>query len=62
MTCPQCGRYGDPCPETGYDGDDLCPDCKAGDPPVRRRLTRQERLEGLADSGCDTHEEYREER
>ncbi len=27
-----------------------------------RKLTRQERLEGLADSGCDTWEEYRGER
>lgn len=24
----------------------------------RRRLTRYERLEALADSGCDTREEY----
>lgn len=28
----------------------------------RPRLTRQERLQGLADSGCDTWEEYRGER
>ena len=28
----------------------------------RRRLTRQEQLEGLADRGCDTHAEYNEER
>ncbi len=28
----------------------------------RRKLTRQERLQGLADSGCDTWEEYRGER
>lgn len=27
-----------------------------------RRLTRQEQLEGLADRGCDTWEEYRGER
>lgn len=30
------------------------------DPP--RKLTRTERLQGLADSGCDTWEEYRGER
>jgi len=28
MTCPHCGRYGPPDPETGYDADELCPDCK----------------------------------
>lgn len=27
MTCPVCGRYGRPDPETGYDGDDICPSC-----------------------------------
>ncbi len=27
-----------------------------------RRLTRQERLQGLADRGCDSWEEYRGER
>ena len=27
MTCPECGRYADPDPSTGYDGADLCPDC-----------------------------------
>jgi hypothetical protein len=33
------------------------------DPPRRRpRLTRNERLQGLADRGCDTWEEYRGER
>jgi hypothetical protein len=29
MTCPACGVYGEPDPETGYDGDDLCPTCQA---------------------------------
>lgn len=32
------------------------------DPVRRRRLTRQEQLEGLADRGVDTHEERKEER
>lgn len=27
MTCPVCGRYGDPDPATGYDGSDVCPTC-----------------------------------
>lgn len=27
-----------------------------------RKMTRQEKLEALADSGCDTHEERRGER
>jgi hypothetical protein len=27
MTCRKCGRYAPPDRETGYDGDDLCPDC-----------------------------------
>jgi len=28
MICPRCSRYGPPDPETGYDADELCPDCK----------------------------------
>lgn len=38
-----------------------CPEC--GD-VLRRptKMTRQDRLEALADSGCDTLEEYRGER
>lgn len=27
MTCPNCGRWSPADPETGYDADDLCPDC-----------------------------------
>ena len=38
-----------PCGEPMTDRDDHAP---------RRRLTRYERLEALADSGCDTWEEY----
>jgi hypothetical protein len=29
MTCPNCGAYGEPDRETGYDVDTLCPDCIA---------------------------------
>ncbi len=29
MTCMSCGRVSAPCPETGYDADDLCPTCAA---------------------------------
>ena len=32
------------------------------DATPRRKLTRQERLQGLADSGCDTWADYRGER
>lgn len=31
MTCTNCGRYAPPDPETGYDADDLCPDCRASE-------------------------------
>lgn len=31
MTCQVCGRYSAPCPFTGYDADDLCPECQAAD-------------------------------
>jgi hypothetical protein len=27
MECPSCGAWSPPDPETGYDADDLCPDC-----------------------------------
>lgn len=27
MTCPSCGIWGPDDAETGYSGDDLCPDC-----------------------------------
>ena len=37
----------------------VCETCRWARPS---RLTRQERLEGLADAGVDTWEEYREER
>ncbi len=32
------------------------------DPVVQPKLTRQERLQGLADRGCDTWSDYRGER
>lgn len=28
MTCPVCGLFADPDPETGYDADDICPTCQ----------------------------------
>lgn len=28
MTCPGCGRWAAADPETGYDADDYCPECK----------------------------------
>lgn len=28
MTCPVCGCFAPPCPETGYNADELCPSCK----------------------------------
>lgn len=28
MECPRCGRWAPPDPETGYDADELCPECK----------------------------------
>lgn len=34
----------------------------APEPVPRRRLTRHEQLQALADSGCDTREEYEERR
>ncbi len=37
-----------------------CPAC--GWEPRREKLTRQERLQGLADRGVDTWEEYDDER
>lgn len=27
MTCPNCGCWAPPDPETGYDADDICPSC-----------------------------------
>ncbi len=29
MTCPGCGWYSPPDPETGYDEDGFCADCEA---------------------------------
>lgn len=50
--CGMCDRLveGEECPHCGADTDRI------------RKLTRQEQLEGLADRGCDTWEDYREER
>lgn len=43
-----------------YDGE-FCRSCEEEDRAVQRKLTCNERLEGLADSGCDTWADYREE-
>jgi hypothetical protein len=44
MTCPECGRYADPDPSTGYDADDLCLECA-------------ERVDALPSDPSDTLEE-----
>ncbi len=28
MTCPECGRWAPPDRETGYDVDEVCPECQ----------------------------------
>ena len=28
MTCKGCARWSPPDPDTGYDADDLCPECE----------------------------------
>ena len=47
-------------------GDPECRRCfprsDEDDAPPERPLSRQARLQALADAGCDTWEEYREER
>lgn len=50
--CPPCDRLvlGDECPRCGADTERI---------PI---LTRQEALQGLADSGVDTWEDYRGEK
>ena len=30
--CPCCGRWSEPDPQTGYDVDEVCPECKLDDP------------------------------
>ncbi len=43
--------------------DSTCQECRSHVPRrYTRRLSRNERLQGLADSGCDTWAEYRGER
>lgn len=55
MTCRHCGHDED---DHGPEG---CPcGCEGFERP--ERLTRNEQLQELADSGCDTWEEYRGER
>lgn len=77
MICDCCGRDVEENAETGYSASGICPDCRdAGwietadgdvvneleDDRPRRRLTRQERLQELADRGTDTWPEFYDER
>lgn len=50
------------CDDCGIDvpSPGLCPECTDARP--RERLTRMERLQAMADRGCDTWAEYRGER
>lgn len=67
MPCPQCGA------ELEFDEVDIgvgvqrgnyrCPECHWVPEPIKMdRLTRHEQLEGLADRGTDTWEEFKEEK
>lgn len=61
--CRVCG--GDDCGTTWCRGSAVDDEpCLPDGTPLypRRKPTREERLQGLADSGCDTWEEYRGER
>jgi hypothetical protein len=64
--CDWCGRFyssplpeGSACPNHIAEWNDQLTDSIERH---NRKLTRQERLQGLADRGCDTWEEYRGER
>jgi hypothetical protein len=49
------------CDEAPRPGDGLCETHQREDMRhIRRRRTRQERLQGLADQGCDTWDDYNE--
>ena len=60
IVCNECGHSWRVSP----DADPQCAECNSVDFDVvePRKLTRQEQLEGLADRGIDTWEEYRGER
>jgi len=70
--CASCGGAGtveDRDDSVGYASYVKCPTCAAtgishmtGCGCASRRMTRQERLQGLADRGTDTWEEFRGER
>ena len=47
MTCPSCGRYAPPDPQTGYDVDDLCPECERDGIIVTPVTTMEEDLQRL---------------
>jgi hypothetical protein len=46
MNCPSCGRYGEPDRETGYNADELCPDCA------------REKDDCAADDAADARRDY----
>ena len=60
-TCSDCGAFESNLPA---EDDPYWEPCLSDGTPLysRRKPTRQERLQGLADSGCDTWAEYRGER
>lgn len=60
-TCPFCLVYVEGIEESTGDGP-IYDDRADHLIPSSRRLSRYEQLEALADSGCDTYEEYRGER
>lgn len=59
MNCPNCGRYGAPDPETGYDADELCPDCKELERDAARDDAADSKREEMRDRLMDL--QYRED-
>ncbi len=53
MTCPHCGRYGNPDPETGYDADEPCPDCKCEEAECASNEDRDDRFGDAASDGAE---------
>lgn len=60
----RCTRCGFSYLDAWMDEFNYCGDCRAElkAESESRRLTRHEKLQRLADSGCDTWEEYNEDR
>lgn len=66
MTCPECQRWAPPDPETGYDADELCPDCTATPPAVlcawcERLLTPGRWTDAAPSTAGDICEDCRQE-